>query len=106
MSPPLGAPVDDDPHLQSRIFTEFGEMPGLKLTLRQASRLFAVEATRCERVLRGLVAAGSLCQEGELFTRAGDSRDPFDGVWRARFRELDSAGGRSLTPEARIDQPA
>jgi hypothetical protein len=106
MRPSFGATVDDDRHLQSRIFAEFGEMPGLKLTLRQAARLFAVEAARCERVLRGLVAAGSLCHEGELFTRAGDWRNPLDGVWRARFRELDRAGGRSVTPEPRIDQVA
>ena len=49
-----------DRDLQVRIRAEFREMPGLKLTLRQASRLFNVDATRCERALARLVAAGAL----------------------------------------------
>jgi len=53
-----GEQIDRD--LQLRIQAEFREMPGLKLTLAQASRLFNVDATRCERALRQLVAAGAL----------------------------------------------
>ena len=53
-----GEPGDRD--LQCLIRTEFGEMPGLRLTLRQASRLFNVDVPTCERVMAQLVAAGTL----------------------------------------------
>jgi hypothetical protein len=49
-----------DRELQCRIYAEYEEMPGLKLTLRQASRLFNVDVPTCERVLVELVAAGLL----------------------------------------------
>jgi hypothetical protein len=56
-----GTDIDPrDRELQARIRAEFQEMPGLKLTLAQASRLFNVDAARCERALRRLVAAGAL----------------------------------------------
>lgn len=46
-------------------------MPGMNLTLRQASRLFDLETARCERVL---VALGTLCRRGESFACAGTGR--------------------------------
>jgi hypothetical protein len=49
-----------DKDLQARIRAEYREMPGLKLTLAQASRLFNVDSARCERALARLVAAGAL----------------------------------------------
>jgi hypothetical protein len=58
-------PTDRD--LQFRIRVEFAEMPGLKLTLRQASRLFHADAARCERALARLVAAGTLSIDEGLF---------------------------------------
>jgi hypothetical protein len=60
-----GEPSDRD--LQYRIRAEFEEMPGLKLTLRQASRLFNVDLDRCERALTQLVAARALCVSEESF---------------------------------------
>jgi hypothetical protein len=50
-----------------RVQAEFREMPGLKLTLPQASRLFSIEPTCCERVLRALVRAGYLATDGTAF---------------------------------------
>jgi hypothetical protein len=53
--------------LYTRVQAEFREMPGLKLTLPQASRLFSIEPTRCERVLGALVHAGHLATDGNAF---------------------------------------
>jgi hypothetical protein len=58
---------DTDLHL--RIQAEYGEMPGLRLTLSQASRLFNLERTLCERVLAALVDQRVLSQSGAIFMR-------------------------------------
>jgi hypothetical protein len=52
-----------------RIRAEFAEMPGLKLTLPQASRLFHLEPARCERVLASLVGTGQLAIRGNTFVQ-------------------------------------
>jgi hypothetical protein len=49
-------------------------MPGLKLTLPQASRLFSVERARCERILEDLVTHGDLASSGGSFQRVGGDR--------------------------------
>ena len=69
---PCIAPRDEH-DLCTRVQAEFREMPGLKLTLRQASRLFSIEPARCERVLGALVGAGHLATDGKAFAslRAG-----------------------------------
>ena len=64
-----GEPRDRD--LQTRIRAEFDEMPGLKLTLPQASRLFHVETTTCAQALARLVAAGTLSYDQGSFVRGG-----------------------------------
>jgi hypothetical protein len=43
-----------------RVRSEFTEMPGLRLTLLQAMRLFDLGREACERVLRTLVEEGTL----------------------------------------------
>jgi hypothetical protein len=43
-------------HLLTRVRGEFMELPGLKLTVRQASRLFGLAHRECEAVLEQLVA--------------------------------------------------
>jgi hypothetical protein len=48
------------PALVDRIRGEFIEMPGLQLTIGQASRLFGVEPAACRQVLDALVAAAFL----------------------------------------------
>ena len=60
-----------DHELHLRIRAEFVEMPGLRLTLSQASRLFNLERTLCERVLGTLVDQRVLSQSGTMFARAG-----------------------------------
>jgi hypothetical protein len=66
-SDPTLQPADD---LCARVEAEFREMPGLRLTLPQAARLFGIEAARCERVLDALVHAGALATDGRAFARA------------------------------------
>lgn len=60
-----------DQKLHLRIQAEFAEMPGLRLTLPQASRLFNLERTLCERVLETLVDKRVLSQSGTMFVRSG-----------------------------------
>jgi hypothetical protein len=66
--------VTTDPqehNLHVRIRAEFAEMPGLKLTLPQASRLFNIDAERCQRALDRLVQSGLLSIARGAFVRAG-----------------------------------
>lgn len=60
--------------LCARIQAEFQEVPGLRLTLPQASRFFSIEPTRCERVLDALVRAGHLATDGNTFASSRGGR--------------------------------
>jgi hypothetical protein len=60
----------EDYDLQTRVWGEFREMPGLRLTLPQASRLFRLDRERCERVLGALVDRAVLCTDGKAFRAA------------------------------------
>jgi hypothetical protein len=46
--------------LALRVRGEFIEMPGLRLNLRQAQRLWGLESSYCEAILNSLVAVGFL----------------------------------------------
>ena len=62
MSPP--------PNLLNRVRSEFIEMPGLRLRLEQAQRLWNLDRTVCETVLRSLVEANFLRQySDEAYSR-------------------------------------
>ncbi|HLG57575.1 MAG TPA: hypothetical protein VI485_19690 [Vicinamibacterales bacterium] len=65
-------PLDHD--LGVRIRAEFAEMPGLKLTLPQASRLFNLDLGKCERVLCVLVDGGALSISRGAFVHGGAGR--------------------------------
>ena len=55
-----------------RIHGEFMEMPGLRLTLDQAQRLWGLDETTCRRVLQILIDAGFLRDQGRgMFVRSG-----------------------------------
>jgi hypothetical protein len=59
--------------LRTRIRAEFAEMPGLKITLAQACRLFNAEraqCAQCEHLLMAMAVNHELSWLGELFTRA------------------------------------
>ena len=62
---PTGSPAAVESTLASlllRIRSEYDDMPGLCLTLRQAARLWDLEPALCERLLETLVAQGVLRQ--------------------------------------------
>jgi hypothetical protein len=44
----------------NRVRNEFLEMPGLRLTVRQAARLWGLEPSACERVIEVLVQSAFL----------------------------------------------
>ena len=48
------------PTLFERVRGEFNEMPGLQLTIAQASRLWGLDQTACRRVIDALVDAAFL----------------------------------------------
>ena len=56
--------------LMARARGEFLEMPGLRLTLPQASRLCGAPPEDCQRVLGELIADGFLCLIGDVYLRA------------------------------------
>jgi hypothetical protein len=66
--------MTDDRDLHVRIQGEYQEMPGLKLTLPQASRLFNVDLSRCALALDTLVANGQLRTDGRAFVHARGGR--------------------------------
>jgi hypothetical protein len=61
------APHSEEHDLHARVRAEFRELPGLTLTLPQASRLFSIERACCERVPGALVHAGHLSTDGKAF---------------------------------------
>jgi hypothetical protein len=63
-----------DHELDARISGEFREMPGLTLTLAQASRLFSLDSAQCARVLGSLVERGLLWTNGRAFGRLDTGR--------------------------------
>jgi hypothetical protein len=67
-------PDPQDRDLGVRIRAEFAEMPGLKLTLPQASRLFNLDLRKCERVLGALVDGGALSISQGAFVHGGAGR--------------------------------
>jgi len=55
-----------------RAQSDFLEMPGLRLTLPQAARLWAYDALFCSEVLTILVESRFLVRSRDSFIRAGD----------------------------------
>ena len=79
------SPVDEaaavsfhpSPHqarLCARIYGEFREMPGLTLSIPQASRLFNMENGEITRLLNMLVDARLLRTDGRVYALAGTGR--------------------------------
>jgi hypothetical protein len=57
-------------HLAVRIRAEFLEMPGLRLTMTQAQRLWGLEPEICRQVVKLLVEREVLRRQGHLITLA------------------------------------
>jgi hypothetical protein len=61
--------------LVARVRGEYFEMPGLRLTLAQACRLWQVDMFTCEMLLEYLVRVGVLCKtDSGFYTAAGTTR--------------------------------
>lgn len=56
--------------LMARARAEFLEMPGLRLTLAQASRLCNASPDECQCVFENLIAEGFLRRTGKLYQRS------------------------------------
>jgi hypothetical protein len=63
-----------DSTLHVRIRAEYLEMPGMRLTVSQASRLFNLEPASCTRVLEALVHDGVLWTDGHEFLGSNAGR--------------------------------
>ena len=72
------AKIDDS--LLQRVGGEFLEMPGLRLTCKQAQRLWALDELTCRELLEYLVGAGFLRPSGN-----GKYARTSDGVSRVRL---------------------
>lgn len=51
--------------LLQRVYSEFLEMPGLRLTSRQAQRLWGLDEPACLQIMEFLVDARFLCRVGK-----------------------------------------
>jgi hypothetical protein len=65
--------VDVPAAVASRVRSEFEEMPGLCLTLHQASRLLGLDNATCQHLLGKLVADGFLAHERGKYRRLKDA---------------------------------
>lgn len=65
-------PVDHE--LWGRVRGEYLEMPGLQLTLAQASRLWNMNIAAAQQILDALVAAAFLRRRGSFYVRADTGR--------------------------------
>ncbi len=102
------AEVLDIEQTLQRMCGEYLEMPGLRLTCRQAQRLWALDEATCIELLNILLEAGFLRQ-----TRDGSYARTFDGpahLPQLRMAKADLAGGRRVTrgtePSRRAAQAA
>ena len=57
-----------------RARAEYLEMPGMRLTILQASRLFDVQIESCALMLEALVGEGFLSRDGDRYARANTGR--------------------------------
>jgi hypothetical protein len=53
--------------IHERVRGEYREMPGLRLTVAQAARLFNLEPAQCGQVLDTLVTKGALWTNGREY---------------------------------------
>ena len=92
-----GTQVTLDEALLQRMYSEFLEMPGLRLTCQQAQRLWGLDERTCAELLEFLVDVKFLHQPGHgMYTRLtdGNSAPPRPRMVKARM-----ADGMSRTKE-------
>jgi len=80
--------VVDDGSLLQRAYSEFLEMPGLRLTCRQAQRLWGLDEWTCLRLLESLVDARFLYRLPHgIYTRLSDGRPAHPRLRALRARD-------------------
>ena len=52
-------------HLLCTIASEYREMPGMRLTLAQFGRMWNLDASDCQDIVRELIARGDLSEDDE-----------------------------------------
>jgi hypothetical protein len=67
---PRGAGPQRPSDLPARIQAEYSEMPGLRLTIPQAARLWNVDQQRCEQALDSLAEDGFLFRLRDSYVRS------------------------------------
>jgi hypothetical protein len=73
-----------------RIYSEFLEMPGLRLTCQQAQRLWGLDEPTCRQLLDFLVESRFLCQAPhDMYARMTDGPADFPPPRMARVSVLD-----------------
>ena len=79
--PPAGIPEQT---LQ-RVYSEYLEMPGMRLTRQQAQRLYGLDEHTCTQVLDYLVEAGFLVRAGgDTYRRLTDGATPLSRLRMAK----------------------
>jgi hypothetical protein len=76
--------------LLQRVYSEFLEMPGLRLTCQQARRLWGLDERTCLQLLESLVDAKFLCRPAHgMYTRLSDGQATFppSRMVKARIEE-------------------
>ena len=77
-----------------RIWGEYAEMPGLRVTQQQAQRLWALDAATCHAALEFLTQAGFLCKtQTNEYARLTDGPTAFP-TFRMAKAELTRAPAR------------
>lgn len=75
-----------DSQLRRRILGEYEELPGLRLSIRQAARLWNLDLEHCQTALDLLVAEGRLMRStrNEYCANTFGREQPFRDQWYTR----------------------
>ncbi len=77
-----------------RAYSEFVDMPGLRLTVAQAGRLLGADQTTCVQALDVLVAVGFLRLSGDAYGRTADGPGP-QAALRLACASVEFAAGQA-----------
>lgn len=86
-------PAEFTEQMLHRVCSEYVEMPGLRLTRRQAQRLWGLDEETCSQVLSFLVEAKFLCRTApDMYGRATDGVVAFPPLRMAKAQVDEQAG--------------
>jgi len=94
----LSAAVTDQ--MLCRVCSEYLEMPGLRLTRRQAQRLWGLDEATCAQLLEFLVESKFLGRSGtDSYVRRSEGAEPFPA------RRMATAQLPRTTPRPAVNRP-